>query len=332
MSILTALVLVRQLTQLTHHQLFVRQFLIPHHKMLQPRIAVPLRRTLLDVSSAFFRRQTRTPSRTIIKRISNRSFTSARILYYPVPDPKPIEATTTPDPKDEDIFIPKPLGRPIGFRDPPRAGENTGAKKVKKDLVEKWGTNYFRDFKNIRKYRSGKTFMANPRIFKKEAAMYFPNFHGDTLARKGADTTDVLQGKISVVNIYSSQWGEAQVQTFTGKKVNAALHQLLVQSGHVVQMVDINIEENSVKAWIIALFQWRLRGSKPKEDWEKYFVVKKGVSEKIRETIGLLNGRVGYVYLVDEDCKIRWAASGNAEGSEMDDLNRGVAKLVAEAN
>jgi ATPase complex subunit ATP10 len=325
--------------------------------MIQPRIATPLRRTLLEVASACLSCQSRILHRTIRKQISTRSFTSARILYRPIADPKSPSAsskstststsTSTPDPKDEDIFIPKPLGRPIGFREPPQAGENSSNPKIKKDytgmtmsqrnlekrkdLVEKWGTNYFRDFKNIRKYRSGKTFMANARIFKKEAALYFPNFHGDTLAQKGADTTNVLQGMVSVVNVYSSQWGESQAQTFTGKQVNAALHQLLAQSPHAVQMVDVNIEENSLKAWIIALFQFRLRAAKPKEDWGKYFVVRKGVSEKIRETIGLLNGRVGYVYLVDQDCKIRWAGSGNAEGSEMDDLNRGVGKLVAEA-
>ncbi|OAK98806.1 hypothetical protein IQ06DRAFT_23688 [Phaeosphaeriaceae sp. SRC1lsM3a] len=316
--------------------------------MLQPRIAVPLRRTIVDVSSAFIRRETHTHRRTIVKRISVRSFTSARCLYRPIPDPKPTQPAETPDPKDEDIFVPKPLGRPIGFRDPPQPGQNTGTVKVKKDysgmtfrernlakrevLVEQWGTNYFRDFKNIRKYRSGKTFMANSRIFKREAAMYFPNFRGDSLAEKGADTTNVLKGKISVVNVYSSQWGEAQAQTFTGKKVNPALHQLLAQSPHVVQMVDINIEENKLKSWIVSMFSWRLRSSKPKDDWAKYFLVKDQVSEKLRETIGLLNGRVGYVYIVDQDCKIRWAGSGNAEGSEMDDLNRGVAKLVAEAS
>ena len=96
-------------------------------------------------------------------------------------------------------------------------------------------------------------------------------------------------------------------------------------------MVDINIEENSMKAMIISLFQWRLKASKAKGDWGKYFIVKRGVSERIRETIGLLNGRVGYVYLVDQDCKIRWAGSGDAEGTEMEDMNRGFAKMVSEA-
>lgn len=198
----------------------------------------------------------------------------------------------------------------------------------RKDLVEKWGTNYFRDFKNIRKYRSGKTFIANPKIFRKDVALYFPNFHGDTLQDKNADTTLVLKDKISVVNVYSSQWGESQAQTFTGKKQNTALHDLLAQYPGKAQMVDINIEENTLKAWIITLFRFQLRASRPKENWGKYFVVRQGVSDKIRETIGLLNGRVGYVYLVDEECKIRWAGSGNAEGNEAEDLTQGLLRMV----
>lgn len=317
-----------------------------HTTMLQPRIAAPLRRTLVNSTSICFRCRTRITARLVAQHASARTFTSAPILRRPPTDPKPLETATTPDPNDDDIFIPKPLGRPIGFKHAPQAGENLGNIKTKKDysgmtmsqrnlekrkdLVEKWGTNYFRDFKNIRKYRSGKTFMANPRIFKKEAALYFPNLHGETLAEKSADTTPVLQGKISVVNVYSSQWGEAQAQTFTGKSTNTELQKIISEYPHIAQTVDINIEENSMKAWIIAFFQWRLRAGRPREDWGKYFVIRKGVSERIRETIGLLNGRVGYVYLVDEDCKIRWAGSGNAEGTEMEDLNKGVRKLIGD--
>ncbi|KAF2856123.1 hypothetical protein T440DRAFT_463455 [Plenodomus tracheiphilus IPT5] len=315
--------------------------------MLQPRIAAPLQRVLCTASTICLRCETRIAHRSLPPQFA-RTFTSATTLYRPQPEHRPTETAPTPDPQDDDVFIPKPLGRPIGFQQPPKPGENTSIAKAKKDysgmtmsqrnlekrkdLVEKWSTNYFRDFKNIRKYRSGKTFLANAQIYKKERALYFPNFHGNTLAEKDADTTTVLQGKVSVVNVYSSQWGETQAQSFTGKSVNAKVHEIIAQHPGVAQMVDVNIEENSMKAWIISFFQFKLKSARPQGDWGKYFIVRKGVSEQIRETIGLLNGRVGYVYLVDQDCRIRWAGSGYAEGTEMEDMNRGFAKLVSEAS
>ncbi|KAF2632281.1 hypothetical protein BU25DRAFT_406821 [Macroventuria anomochaeta] len=315
--------------------------------MLQPKISAPIRRALFNPSTVCLRCETRSAFRPFAQQLS-RTLTTSRAPKQAVPKQAVPEPSRTqqppPPPKDDDVFVPKPLGRPIGFPDPPQAGENTGNVKVKKDysgmtmsqrnlakradLVEKWGTNYFRDFKNIRKYRSGKTFMANPRIFKAEAALYFPNFHGETLAESEADTTDVLKGRVSVVNVYSSQWGESQARTFTGSKENLELQEILRKHAGVAQMVDINIEENSMKAWIIALFKWQLKAKRSQEEWGRYFVVRKGVSEKIRETIGLLNGRVGYVYVVDEECRIRWAGSGDAEGTEMQDMNKGFKKLV----
>ncbi|KAF2637961.1 hypothetical protein P280DRAFT_86611 [Massarina eburnea CBS 473.64] len=314
--------------------------------MLQPRIASPMARIFLNPTSACLRCQTRAILRPQ-NRIPTRAFTTAPLLRLPATPSQPPRPNPQ-KPTDDETFVPRPLGRPIGFQEPPQPGQNTGREKVAKknysgmtmsernlakrvDLVEKWGTNYFRDFKNIRKYRSGKTFMANARIFKKEAAMYFPNFHGDTLVEKDADTTNVLKGRVSVVNVYSSEWGASQVQTFTSKDANAGLHEVLAKYPDAAQMVDINIEENLLKGWIISLFQWSLRLKKRKEDWGRYFVVKRGVGERIRETIGLLNGRVGYVYLVDEDCKIRWAGSANAEGTEAEDLTKGFARLIDEA-
>ena len=39
-----------------------------------------------------------------------------------------------------------------------------------------------------------------------------------------------------------------------------------------------------------------------------------------RENIGLLNDKGGYVYLVDQECKIRWAGSAIAEPKEKESL------------
>jgi ATPase complex subunit ATP10 len=38
--------------------------------------------------------------------------------------------------------------------------------------------------------------------------------------------------------------------------------------------------------------------------------------EYTREPLGMVNNRVGYVYLVDEDLKIRWAGCADAKPEE----------------
>ena len=44
----------------------------------------------------------------------------------------------------------------------------------------------------------------------------------------------------------------------------------------------------------------------------------------------MMNSKVGYVYLLDENCRIRWAGSGPAEEHELEALNNGVRKLLQE--
>ncbi|KAF2654396.1 hypothetical protein K491DRAFT_693927 [Lophiostoma macrostomum CBS 122681] len=302
--------------------------------MLQPRVAAPLRGVFFNAPGICPGCRQQAIRQPLNLQSSPRQFTSARNLRLPAKE-------AAPDVEPE--FMPKPLGRPIGFPNPPKPGENIGIKEKRvytgktmsernlekrQDLMEEWNQNYFRDFKNIRKYRRGKVFMANPKIFRKEAALYFPNFRGITLANNEADTTPIVKGKVSVVNVYSSDWGLTQAQSFTGAKVNPELRELLEKNKDVAQMIDINIEENPLKGIVLKFTRWYTRRLRAKEDWEKYFIISNGVSGRLRESIGLLNGLVGYVYILDEDAKIRWAGSGDAEGTEKEDMNRGLARLI----
>lgn len=58
--------------------------------------------------------------------------------------------------------------------------------------------------------------------------------------------------------------------------------------------------------------------------------MRRGVSDEMRDDVGWINSKVGYVYLVDWECKIRWAGSGRAEAGEKEGLVAGVKKLLEE--
>jgi ATPase complex subunit ATP10 len=190
---------------------------------------------------------------------------------------------------------------------------------------------YFREWSNMRLHK-GKSFLAPPRLFKSDKALYFPNFHGQTLKKdkRLVDTTPVLEGKVSVVSIFSSAWAEGQADTFVSKKDNAELDQVIQSSGGAAQIVRINIEENWMKAAIVRFFMGGLRKKLGMDNWGRYFLVVRGVTDDMRDTIGLLNSKVGYTYLLDGQCRIRWAGSGRAEGNEKESLVKGVRRLVEE--
>lgn len=132
------------------------------------------------------------------------------------------------------------------------------------------------------------------------------------------------------MSVFNGLWAERQVATFVQEKSNPEMHQALREGGSLAQRVEINAEDNILKAWLIQMFMWRMRQTIPKEQHEKYFLVRKGFVDQLKEAIGIINGKVGYVYLLDENCRIRWAGSGLAEGGELEGLNNGIRKLLAE--
>lgn len=204
---------------------------------------------------------------------------------------------------------------------------------------------YFRDWSNLR-FHKGKVFIAPERLFRAEHALFFPNFFGRILRRGkglekrdkrdgygglGRDTTEVLKGRVSVVSLVTNAWAVNQVGTFCGKGWNPALCELIEGNRDVAQRVEINYENNVLKYWILRLFgMGNLRRSRTLEEQERYFIVRRGVSEVMKEALGLLNEKAGYVYLVDPELRIRWAGSANADEHERESLLRGVRRLIQE--
>lgn len=178
----------------------------------------------------------------------------------------------------------------------------------------------------------GKAWIAPPKLFRAEKALYFPNLVGGTLVpplKEERDTTDVLAnpsaGVVSVVAVFSSVWGEGQVKTFMD---HPDIVKVLAMNRGNAQRVDINIEQNRLKAFILNFFLPSLRKRFPLDQHGKYFIVRRGVTDKIRKQVGLMNNRLGYVYLLDSKARIRWAASGLATDEERDVLVKGIKRLV----
>ncbi|KAI9816406.1 MAG: Mitochondrial ATPase complex subunit atp10 [Thelocarpon impressellum] len=249
--------------------------------------------------------------------------------------------------KNDDEHVPRPLSRPIGLPHPPKSGENTGIDprtwqqrrddflnwdkhlERRKQLTKQVAKPYFREWSDMR-FHAGKTFLAPPSLFRSTRALYFPNLRGRTLSSPApADTTPLLTGKISVVSVYSGTWAQHQAETFTAS--HPALDATLARSPGAAQRVDINVEENALRAAVVRLFLPGLRRRIPRPAWDAYFLVRRGLVEGgVRDALAMANSKVGYVFLVDGACRVRWAGSGRAEAGEREGLVRGVRRLVEE--
>ncbi|MCJ1356412.1 MAG: Mitochondrial ATPase complex subunit atp10 [Icmadophila ericetorum] len=276
----------------------------------------------------------------------NRLPTHRWATTLPPPPPLPPSKNSKSGAKGDEDHTPKPLRKALGQLEPPRPGENSGIDHRswrqrrndfvnyeshlvrRKQLTAAVAKPYFREWSNMRFYK-GKTFVAVPKLLRATKSLHFPNLQGVTLSspRKTQDTTPTFHDRVSIVRVYSGTWAERQTATFTK---NPELKQIIAENKGTAQEVNINIEENTMKAFLIRLFMYRIRKQFPKEDHNKYFLVRRGITDELAEAIGFLNTKVGYVYLVDGLSRIRWAGSGMAEPHEREGLIKCARRLVAD--
>lgn len=95
------------------------------------------------------------------------------------------------------------------------------------------------------------------------------------------------------------------------------------------QLVQVNLQDNPLKSFLLSLFLSSMRKQVPKEQHDNYLFCSQNF-ELLREPLGMVNTHVGYVYLIDEEGRIRWASVGYADdgSKELESLRSCTAVLL----
>ncbi|KAH9939465.1 ATP10 protein-domain-containing protein [Amylocystis lapponica] len=218
------------------------------------------------------------------------------------------------------------LQRPLGVHERPTTQARTWAqtreelmdqdKRLEKrhHLVKEATKGYFTDL-NATRVHGGKTWVA-PRVMIREdvKSIVFSGYLGTTLDTGAkVHTTHLCIGKVSIISMLSTKISEIQTANF----INPT--HVEYSSRLPYQHIQINLQENLLKSLLVSLFTSSIRKTVPEELWKTYLVSSQNM-EYLRDPLGMTNRHVGYVYLVDEQCRIRWAGCADPKKEEAEAL------------
>jgi len=159
-------------------------------------------------------------------------------------------------------------------------------------------------------------------LIREDKALYFPNIEGKVLTNCAVThSTDLCKGHISVVNIITTKLSDTQIQAYGAPTLEK------YKDHPLFRYVQINLQENAAKSFLVMLFLNSLRSQNPSYLHPTYLVSKQNM-EYLREPMGLENKYVGHVYLLDQNCKIRWAAGADPTPEEIINLERCTTVLI----
>ncbi|RKP24859.1 ATPase assembly factor ATP10 [Syncephalis pseudoplumigaleata] len=105
-----------------------------------------------------------------------------------------------------------------------------------------------------------------------------------------------------------------------------------MESAHCPQSLtgrhQFNVQENYLKMPLLWLSTPYIRRNLPVERHQNY-ILHYGNIESVRERIGITNAYLGWVFLVDQQQRIRWYAHGPASPQEIASLLRLTKELSA---
>lgn len=190
-------------------------------------------------------------------------------------------------------------------------------------MIKEASQGYFHDYNLARKANGGKLWVGPPVLIREDMANYFPNISGKALTGETVHTTDLFQGKVSLVSVLNTRISEEHVQSF----VAPVLEDWEGQS--TFRYITINHQDNALKSMLVSFFVSGLKRTIPEERWGTY-IFASGEWSKIDITgpLGMENKILGYVFLVDENAKVRWAGCAMAQPKETEDLRRATAVLM----
>lgn len=168
----------------------------------------------------------------------------------------------------------------------------------------------------------GKIFTPPISFFRRDKSKHFPEFVAPTLENKSQLLYDLLKGKVSFVRIFSTVSGETCADSYfkrDGKNYLNGDYNELVGKHPNVQIIDINIPQNIVKGLFVKLSRNSIKSQLPRERYNNYYIVLESLfSYDVKQDLLCDNACSGYIYLVDQMGRLRWATSGTANDSEVE--------------
>ncbi|KAK7034518.1 Mitochondrial ATPase complex subunit atp10 [Paramarasmius palmivorus] len=121
-------------------------------------------------------------------------------------------------------------------------------------------------------------------------------------------------GKITILSLLSTKISELHSQSHTSLALARYLPRKETENlkrHPLLQHIHINTQSNTLKAFLVKLLTRSLRNSIPAYQ-RPYYLLSDQNLEYEREPLGIDNDRVGYVYLIDEELRVRWAGCADA--------------------